>query len=234
MSEPFENILNAETIETDYNTRFAIGLCGIRRVGKSTTAKFLKKKFGVSNITAVIVSFGDAVKQEVSEAYDFDIAYCYDDDLKDTKVITFVMPEGDPRIPDTAVKVDDNTYEATVRELMQWYATDYRRAQDPDYWTKKTIAAAEYQLISNQVVIFDDIRFPNEVEAIKVFPRNLFIKLHPHEKYVSTSANGHFSETALKNYNIELEVTPKFGKFYLQLLANDIFKTPEVGEFLKN
>lgn len=51
-----------------------------------------------------------------------------------------------------------------VRRLLQWWGTDFRRAQDPDYWVKKGIEAAEERYAD--VILFTDTRFPNEVDAI--------------------------------------------------------------------
>ncbi len=54
----------------------------------------------------------------------------------------------------------------TVRRLLQWWGTEYRRAQDPDYWTKAwDRLIAGYDLARVHILV-DDVRFMNEVEVI--------------------------------------------------------------------
>lgn len=52
-----------------------------------------------------------------------------------------------------------------IRPLLQWWGTDFRREQDPDYWVKWGLKAASES--DAHVILFTDTRFPNEVEAIQ-------------------------------------------------------------------
>lgn len=52
-----------------------------------------------------------------------------------------------------------------IRPLLQWWGTEFRRAQDPDYWVKRGLETAENSRYP--VVFFTDTRFPNEVQAIR-------------------------------------------------------------------
>lgn len=47
-----------------------------------------------------------------------------------------------------------------MRELLQWWGTDYRRKQDPDYWVKQLTLGPGKWTIS-------DVRFENEVTRIR-------------------------------------------------------------------
>ncbi len=51
-----------------------------------------------------------------------------------------------------------------VRRLLQWWGTEFRRAEDPEYWIKWGLNAA--RLSKAHVVLFTDTRFQNEVDAI--------------------------------------------------------------------
>lgn len=51
-----------------------------------------------------------------------------------------------------------------LRPMLQHYGTDYRRAQDPDYWVKRLMETLERE--QPDMAFVTDVRFPNEVEAI--------------------------------------------------------------------
>lgn len=50
------------------------------------------------------------------------------------------------------------------RTLYQWWGTDYRRAQDPDYWVKRLLETLERE--QPDIALITDVRFPNEADAI--------------------------------------------------------------------
>ena len=50
------------------------------------------------------------------------------------------------------------------RSLYQWWGTDYRRAQDPDYWVKRMRETLERD--APEVAYVTDVRFLNEAELI--------------------------------------------------------------------
>lgn len=54
-----------------------------------------------------------------------------------------------------------------IRALLQYWATEVRRAQDKDYWTKKTIASVAEMIANGKDVIITDIRVPDEVERLQ-------------------------------------------------------------------
>lgn len=47
-----------------------------------------------------------------------------------------------------------------IRHMLQWWGTDYRRKQDPDYWVKQLTLGPGKWTVS-------DVRFENEVNKIK-------------------------------------------------------------------
>lgn len=49
-------------------------------------------------------------------------------------------------------------------KLLQWWGTEYRRAQDENYWVKKTFASIPANL---DIAMITDVRFPNEVEGVR-------------------------------------------------------------------
>jgi len=87
-------------------------------------------------------------------------------------------------------------------KLLQWWGTDFRRAQDPDYWTKKLFATIPANL---DVALVSDVRFPNEADGIKQRGGyNVNIKRLREDGtmfYASDRPLWHPSETALDGYN---------------------------------
>jgi len=84
----------------------------------------------------------------------------------------------------------------TVRRILQWWGTEYRRAQDPDYWTKAWVRkVCQFDLKQTHILI-DDVRFNNELNTIKQ-QGGLIVKI---ERPGFDGANNHASETALDDY----------------------------------
>lgn len=51
------------------------------------------------------------------------------------------------------------------RSLLQWWGTNYRRDQDPDYWVKKTMKRIAQD--NPEVALVCDVRFENEVIGLR-------------------------------------------------------------------
>lgn len=56
-------------------------------------------------------------------------------------------------------------YEGKQRSILQWWGTDYRRNQDPDYWTTRLFRT--FEVLQPDIAFVTDVRFPNEAKAIK-------------------------------------------------------------------
>lgn len=94
-----------------------------------------------------------------------------------------------------------------VRRLLQWWGTDFRRAEDPDYWVKKAMARYEKAPLP---VVFDDVRFPNEADAIRANGGLLVRVLAPievREQRLGTLPPEHASETAMDYYPVDMHIT---------------------------
>jgi hypothetical protein len=85
----------------------------------------------------------------------------------------------------------------TVRRILQWWGTEYRRAQDADYWTKAWSEKVARNDLDTTHILVDDIRFMNELEALKAVG-GLIVKI---ERPGFTGAGNHASETSLDDYN---------------------------------
>lgn len=76
------------------------------------------------------------------------------------------------------------------RTLLQWWGTDYRRAQDVDYWVRQLME--RIALDQPDVALITDVRFANEVDAIhnaggyavkvqRTTPPDIVVPPHPSE-----------------------------------------------------
>ena len=80
------------------------------------------------------------------------------------------------------------------RTLLQWWGTDYRRAQDVNYWVRQLTARLHRE--QPDVALITDVRFPNEVDAIhqaggyvikvtRTTPPDVLVPSHPSEDELS-------------------------------------------------
>lgn len=178
-----------------------VGLSGKIGVGKSALAeKLLRLAPGGARL-----AFGDPVKSECAAASGFPVewAYCPRCKLRIVPPVTvegFAFPE------------------QTVRERLQAYGTDFRRAQSHNYWTDawaRTAAA-----LSAKWIVADDVRFPNEADAI-LAQGGILIRLDPYPGWTPGPFAGHVSETALDRFSgFTTRLAPLYGE--LDLIAQTV------------
>lgn len=119
-----------------------IGLAGQAGAGKDYVFNYVKDHhLGIANPMIVLrVAYADGVREEI------------EDTLQVDSEVLWTKP-----------------YPESVRRLLQWWGTEYRRAQDPDYWVKKGMAEAKRLADGEHVhlVIITDVRFANEAKIIR-------------------------------------------------------------------
>lgn len=146
-----------------------IGLTGLEGAGKDSAAEILHR-----HRIAFPVAFADALRQEISRSFAVDIheltcrsckeltnkmlGLCRSTDLSFVAAVLASHPETDPNAPQSP------------RQIMRWWGTEYRRAQDPEYWTKamrERIAWADGIPLPAPAIVITDVRFGNEAELIR-------------------------------------------------------------------
>lgn len=158
-----------------------IGLSGPAGVGKDTIADYLVETHGFTKF-----SFSDALYREVSEAFGIPVEELQRRETKE-------MPRPTLMLENLGVTYDDACAHpfaqvalplvplprGQIRSLMsvplsprwvlQRWGTDYRRAQDPDYWIKKTALWVQAWLDVTKDdgeyhggLVNTSVRFPNE------------------------------------------------------------------------
>lgn len=174
-----------------------IGLVGFAGSGKDSVAKNWIDQAGFRQ-----VSFARALYQEVSEAFDVSIEWLQNRDNKEKPSFLMTLSRcGDKEFAHAIMDIarEENprllwTVEMnkprSPREILQWWGTEYRRAQDQTYWINKT--AATIRSLDEFPLVATDVRFENEIDLITSLggtlvrvsrPGVLSINNHVSEKY---------------------------------------------------
>ena len=135
-------------------------------------------------------SFADALRREVEAEYSkaggvekvFAPNYCF---AKKGYVVT--LPEWVKYDPNG--EVNAQYPRGKQRPFLQWYGTEYRRADDDDYWVKRL--AEQIELEKPQIALITDMRFPNEFYFVSQYGEPVLVDRQ------GLPESTHASETAL-------------------------------------
>lgn len=182
-----------------------IGLSGKQGTGKTTVANMLLDAFR-EYVPCVRMAFGDALKREASFVYNFPLSWAY---VGKSRVV---------EVPACEITSEWRDKDVTVREILQHRGMEMRKV-NPDYWIEKLDAATRVPYKHGvRIIIVDDVRFPNEFEYVRV--RGMCYRLEPYQGYDIHS--NHYSESALDLENFDRRFCPKFGRNYLEKVAESI------------
>lgn len=151
-----------------------IGLAGSAGTGKDTVADYLVAQHGFTKF-----SFSDALYREVSEAFGVPVAELQDRAKKERPHPKLVEAYcKDPEFAkimrtatewDTAAVVVHRWVAYSPRWVLQHWGTEYRRAQDPEYWLKAAALWVQAWLEvtkddgqEHAGLVNTSVRFPNE------------------------------------------------------------------------
>jgi len=173
-----------------------LGLAGQAGAGKDTVADYLVERYDF-----VKFAFSDALYAEVQAAYGLENQELLRDRaMKETPTDLLRLSKcHDAGFFDLAVDPWGNAM-MSPRQVLQWWGTEYRRAQDPDYWLKKNDEWLEsvrklfpYPEQAPQCFVNTTCRFPNEQAWIHAKGGNVWhIRRGGHG-----AINAHVSETQL-------------------------------------
>ena len=155
-------------------SHYLIGLTGRAGAGKDSCADVLARH-GYKRI-----ALADAVRSEIAYAWGIDTRVLTDRDTKDRPLPSLAVGNcQDPGFLRWAVYVGHNLYDPrSPRWLMQRYATEYRRRQDPLYWVRIVAEWICRQRASGyRHLVVTDVRLPNEAEAIALLGGSI-VRVH--------------------------------------------------------
>lgn len=134
-------------------TPIVVGISGYAGSGKDTLAQSLSLSQGF-----VCTAFADKLKEVLSDIYDVPLEYFHERHLKN-------VPH-------------PNLNGKTPREAAQCIGTEaFRNMMDPMTWVNYAIRKAKGFLASGLSVVITDVRFPEEVAAIRQFENNYLVGL---------------------------------------------------------
>lgn len=174
-----------------------IGFAGKMRSGKSECARFLHDNYGFT-----IVTIANSLKKLCVELLRLDNIEKLNKLKNDNTIINVAFDEYTintiTRQADIAPELIIETLKEhechTVRELLQVIGTDIIRKYNPQWHIKRTINEIQEAIKrGNCLIAIDDVRFPNELNAIEEVGGKVFYVVRNH-----ISQNEHISETALR------------------------------------
>ena len=184
-----------------------IGFAGKAASGKTTAAKYLLDKLSDK---IVILPMALVLREEVENfvrqvGAEENVPLIYGDQEDKVRVFYIDGNKAQQLCPgwDSFIEANQDIQDqpgasaVTVRRILQWWGTEFRRAQDPDYWTK----AWERKLLeldrTDKHVLVDDVRFVNELEVIRQNGGHFIRVVRPG----FNGANNHSSENSLDGYD---------------------------------
>lgn len=151
-----------------------VALSGPAGAGKDTVADYLAKHHGYTKL-----AFADALRDEIGRAFDVSIQLLIQRETKEHPMSALALR----RCMDSEfvnriwVHLDklDLSAPRSPRQIMQWWGTEYRRANDPHYWLDAftTQFVRAHRDGQNRFVV-TDVRNANEAEMLRELGASLW------------------------------------------------------------
>lgn len=220
------------------STHHIIGLTGFAGVGKDSVADMLVTHCGFRKL-----AFADALRAEVQEAFHVEgivftrremkerpmqelaLARCLDQAFVGAALVHLATTE--PGVPADVQLAAPRTPRWTV----QVWGTQYRRAQDVDYWVRQARATITYGIreLQQHRWVLTDVRFANEAAYVRNAGGVLWQVTRPGIDAGSTTEGRHASATDGAVFQPEAHITNSHDMRHLQQLVLGEFWARDAG-----
>lgn len=190
---------------------------GLPRSGKDTAAEHLATKRKIHR-----VSFGAGIYEEVAKSFGVSTDQLASHEWKTEPMNALCIIDSDngdfidavmaAEIPDgaTTEEIEDFlTQPRTSRYILQRWATEYRRKQDPLYWVKKLDDTLKHKIRKEgrRDIVVSDLREFHEYTYLQNLSGARFIPMKVVEVVrPGTTSNGHSSDNALPKWCIDRQI----------------------------
>lgn len=214
-----------------------IALTGYAGAGKDTVADLL-----VAHARFRKLAFADALRGEISHAFNLSVNDLTNPNLKNVPTVALRMRLA-PRdflaavvlslsaaAPDHRAPLSDAWLDEprSPRQIMQWWGTEYRRAQSPRYWTEQLMKRLTYYRREGETrFAVTDVRFDNEAHALRMAGAVLWQVIRPRRD--GAAEGGHASATDGGRFNPDVVLTNAYDVRHLQVEVLSQFIARELG-----
>jgi hypothetical protein len=215
-----------------------IGLCGLASVGKDTVGNLLATHAGFRTL-----AFANPLRVEAAEAFWVETILFTRREFKESALQELALSRcGDRGFVNCALlhlgELEPNVPRAeqlvkprSPRWILQLWGTEYRRADDADYWTRQTRNHIQYLLSERLYWKFaiTDVRFPNEAEAIRAMGGQIWQIKRPGITAETTTEGAHASASDGSQFAPDVVINNAYDMKHLQQLVLGEFWALESG-----
>lgn len=196
------------------------------RSGKGECANHLLNRLqATTQHNVLLTSFGKALRYEIHDAMSLAMQKFR---MSPHEALQFLCEKAGVQYDPFAPKDELNPW-GKQRKLQQFWGTEYRRKQCPSYWVDKVVD--EIQRKQPEIVLLDDLRFPNEFEWVTSHGQqgNLFSQGHTvhvlRPDLKDKTATGHISESALTGFPFRHTILNDSSLETLHSRAEKVYQT---------
>lgn len=191
------------------NAPIIIGLTGANGAGKDTVAGILSRALHMQRRQSCIMAFADPLYEEVAKAFVISIEQLKERSTKELPIQALMLSMcGDPwfhwsieQACNAPVALEEPR---SPRQILQWWGTQYRRAQDPLYWVKRfEHRVRQHQEAGIQHIVVTDVRFADEAATIRALGGQIW---RLHRPNLPASGTGHVSEVTGLEFDPEATI----------------------------
>ena len=207
------------------NSFSLIGLTGPAGSGKDTVAALLR-----THCAYTPLAFADPLRGEVAAAFGISPALLIERETKEHPMSALALHRCmDPAFEAFVIRAHlqrggtqvDTTAPRSPRQIMQWWGTEYRRAQNSSYWSRATasrISSMFRQNLASRFVI-TDVRFDNEATLVREYCGQIWQIVRPDLTPIDDGSATHSSEVTGAEFAPDVIINNRHDMRHLQQLV---------------